>query len=97
MRRPAEDSAVNALFLIAGTFVGYRWSVLALLVALPLSVAAAVILSLGHLLAPGFTPVIVLCVIFEFGFFAGCVIHSLMLERAEARERLFGKKLGRSR
>lgn len=82
---------MNAIFLVAGIVVGYRLSLTALAVALPTSIAAAWAAALIGWSAPGILPIAVLCILFEFGFFAGCCLHSFELDRAIGRGRFAGR------
>ena len=86
-----QGSPVNALFLLAGAAIGFRCQLMALVFALPLSVVIACLFSYSGVIAPGIRPILVLSILFEFGFFAGCVVHSLIVDRAMERDRFASK------
>ena len=77
-----------ALFLLAGVAFGFRHNPLALAMGLPVIGFAAWLSSRLGLIEAGFGPAIALCVVFQIGYFIGCIIHSKAIDRAEERERL---------
>jgi hypothetical protein len=76
---------VIAAFLVAGIVFGLRRTPLALVLGLPAVLIAALLSSLAGLLNSGVIPVIAVCVVFEFGFFFGCIAHSRLVDRNVAR------------
>jgi hypothetical protein len=79
--------SLTAAFLFAGVLLGLRHTVMAFVLALPATLAAAFIASKAGWIEPGLMPIIALCVLFEIGFFLGCVIHSALVDRAKLRHR----------
>lgn len=75
------------LYFIAGAIIGLECSVLALIVALPVAVVAALVLAAQGLIPPGLWSLVGLCIAVQIGFFAGCVLRSVAEDHAERRSR----------
>jgi hypothetical protein len=81
---------LSPAFLLAGVVLGLRCSSFVLLIALPLAVALAVLSSVAGWIDEGILPIVLLCVIFEIGFFIGCVGYYLLPQRFKAVDGVVG-------